>query len=128
MKTILLVDDDPVVLRTTGTVLQELGYRVLQRHDAFAALALLREGIQIDLVVTDYQMPEMNGTELAAELRRTMPDMPVIMLTAYGDVATYLTCLSYGVFDCLHKPVKGKDLKRIITAALGGLQQHPHPE
>ena len=118
MKTILLVDDDPGVLRTTGALLQKLGYQVISRPDAMSALSALREG-RVDLVITDYQMPEMTGAELVAELRRTMQDLPVIMLTAYGDVATYLACLSYGVFDYLHKPVKGTELDRSIRAALG---------
>jgi len=119
MKTILLVDDDPEVLRTTGSLLQKLGYQVISRPDAMSALSALREGAQVDLVITDYQMPEMTGAELIAELRRTMQDLPVIMLTAYGDVATYLTCLSYGAFDYLHKPVKRAELDRVIKAALG---------
>lgn len=119
MKTILLVDDDPEVLRTTGALLQRLGYQVIERTGAVSALAALRENEEVDLVITDHQMPEMNGTELLAELRRSLPDMPVIMLTAYGDVATYLTSLSFGVFEYIHKPVKGEELDRIIKVALG---------
>lgn len=116
---ILLVDDDPEVLRVTGELLERLGYHVIQRPDALSALALLRGGERVDLVITDYRMPNMNGAELVTELRRTLPDVPVIMLTAYGDVTTYVTCLGHGVFDYLHKPVKGKELDRVIKAALG---------
>ncbi len=118
MKTILIVDDEPEVLQLLGETLRKFGYRVREHADALSALSALRQDARVDLVITDLQMPGMNGTEFITELGRLAPSAPVIMLTAYGDIDTYFSCLSRGVFDYVHKPVKAQELERIVKAAL----------
>ncbi len=118
MKIILLVDDDPEVRETLGNILVGLGYQVIARSDAIAALAVLRVGATVDLVITDYRMPETDGMEFIIQLKRRLPKVPVIMLTGYGAVETYLKALSIGVFEYVNKPVMIRELARIVHAAL----------
>ena len=119
MKTILLVDDELENLRSLGEILNRFGYRVIAKPDGKSALDIVREGAEVDLVITDYRMPGMNGLEFLTTLRQVSPSVPAIMLTAYGAVETYLKSLSLGVFEYVNKPVKAKELGRIVKAALG---------
>lgn len=125
MKIILLVDDDQEVRKTLGEILVSLGYQVIARSDATAALAVLRVGAIVDLVITDYCMPETDGMEFIIQLKRRLPKIPVIMLTGYGAVETYLKALSIGVFEYLNKPIMIKELERIVHAALRSAEECP---
>jgi len=115
MKTILLVDDDSAVLTFHEFILNDLGYDVISKHEAKSALSLIREGVNIDLVITDFQMPGMNGVEFISQLRLTLPFVPVLMLSGYCDVNIDP---SLDVFKCIEKPVERKELGHIVKAAL----------
>lgn len=123
MKTILLVDDEIENLRSLSEVLSRFGYHVIAKPDGREALAALQDGVSVDLVITDYRMPNMDGLEFLTQLRRVAPSVPTIMLTAYGVVETYLKSLSLGVFEYINKPVKVKELGKIVKAALDGSAQ-----
>ena len=118
MKTILLVDDDRDILSYLEDSLRTFGYDVIPKPDAQSALAAIREGANVDLVVTDYSMPGMDGHEFFTVLKRVLPSVPVIILTGYGSVETYLKSLSLGVCEFVCKPIKPKELDRIVKAAL----------
>ncbi len=117
MKTILLVDDELYLLGALGAILHELGYKVISRFDAASALAVIREGKTIDLVLTDYRMPGMNAEEFMTKLKELLPATPVVVLTGYSSVEVYIKALSLGAFECLTKPVKVKDLDRVLKSA-----------
>ena len=118
MKTILLVDDDRDILSYLEDSLRTFGYNVISKPDAQSALAVIREGANVDLVVTDYSMPGMDGHEFFIVLKRVLPSVPVIILTGYGSVETYLKSLSIGVCEFVCKPIGAKELDRIVKAAL----------
>jgi len=95
--------------------LNKFGYIAVLKSNAESALFLIREGVNVDLVITDYRMPGMNGVEFVRELRRILPSVPVLMLT--GDITVEIEP-SLGVFELINKPVAGKELDRIVKAAL----------
>jgi DNA-binding NtrC family response regulator len=118
MKTILLVDDDLDILSYLEDSLRTFGYNVISKPDAQSALSSIREGANVDLVVTDYSMPGMDGHEFFTVLKRVLPSVPVIILTGYGSVETYLKSLSLGVCEFVCKPIEAKELDRVVKAAL----------
>ena len=82
---VLLVDDDAMVRQVLAGQLEELGYHVAQASDGLAALARLDAGEEVDLLVTDFSMPGMNGLLLIDEARHRRPDLPALLLTGYAD-------------------------------------------
>jgi DNA-binding NtrC family response regulator len=118
MKTILLVDDELNMLDIVGETLNTLGHKVIPRSDAESALTVVREGTKIDLVITDYKMPGMDGVEFLTIVRKTLPSVPVIVLTGYSSVENYLETISLGAFEYLNKPFREKELCHIVQAAL----------
>lgn len=84
---ILLVDDEPLVRLATAEMLREMGHQVIEAESGVAAIAKLRANDDLDLLITDYLMPGMRGSELAEEVRGRRPDMPVLLLTGYAHLA-----------------------------------------
>jgi DNA-binding NtrC family response regulator len=118
MKTILLIDDEPQVLSTLCEILTKPGYNVIPRPDAESAPSLVRGGTKVDLIITDLHLPGMNGLELIALFKKIVPSVPVIVLTGYGSVESYIQSCSSGVFEYINKPVQARELRRIVSAAL----------
>ncbi len=118
MKTILLVDDEHIVLDAMGQILHNFGYQVISRPDAESALSVIREGNNIDLVLTDYRLSGVKGMEFIAALKINLPSTPVIILTGDCSVEVYIKALSLGVVECLNKPISMKDLDRVLKSAL----------
>jgi len=82
--TVLVVDDEVLVLESTAAMLEELGYETVQAESGEAALSVLGSRADIVAVVTDHAMPGMTGTALAARLRAERPNLPVILATGYA--------------------------------------------
>jgi DNA-binding NtrC family response regulator len=118
METILLVDDDPDVRKSVGEMLTRSGYGVLSAEDGFAALAALREHGGVDLVIADHRMPGMDGLALAGRIKESSPDMPVVIMTGYGDLESYLCATSLGVVRYVSKPVGLRKLLGIVRDAV----------
>ncbi len=85
-RTVLLVDDDPLVLASTRAMLEDLGHVVLEASSGPQALELLRAGRAADLVITDYAMPGMTGVQLATAIRQLRSGLPVLLATGYAEV------------------------------------------
>ena len=117
-KTILVVDDDPENVRNYIEILMDLGYRVIARGDVDAALALLKSDTAVDMVITDYRMPGKTGLDFIVALRQLRLSLPVIMITAYGNIETYLHSISLGAFEYVNKPIKKKEFELIVQYAL----------
>jgi CheY-like chemotaxis protein len=82
VKTVLCVDDEKIGLRVRKIMLESRGYRVLTANDGTEGLKVFDEN-HVDLVVLDYFMPELNGGEVATEMRRRRPGVPIVFLSAY---------------------------------------------
>src|SRR5437016_12853404 len=114
---ILLVDDDPDLLRLISLRLMSAGYRVRTADSgetARAALAIARPGT----VITDMRMPGIDGLQLFEAIHRQHPAMPVIILTAHGTIPDAVNATQRGVFAFLTKPFDSQDLLQKVAAAL----------
>ena len=118
-KTVLVVDDEPSVLFALSEALgdRRRGVRVVTAANGVEAVAVL-ESEAVDLVLTDLRMPDMDGFELLAFLRRNHPSLPVILMTALGSAETSARLANAGSFECLAKPFHLPDLKRKIAEML----------
>jgi DNA-binding NtrC family response regulator len=110
---ILVVDDEEDARELFYTILSGEGYTVTLANNGEAALNLLK-GDPYDLVITDIKMPVMDGLQLLQEIRKTGSKTDVIMVTAYGEVETYLKAMSLGAAEYINKPIRIKELKRIV--------------
>jgi CheY-like chemotaxis protein len=81
---VLVVDDEPQICGFVSLVLRDAGYHVTTAGDGPDALAVVAEQGAPDLLLTDFRMPQMNGDELAARLRQSLPDLKVLYLTGYS--------------------------------------------
>jgi len=126
-KTILVVDDDRENTRSYVEILMELNYKVIARSDVDSSLALLQGDTAVDLVITDYRMPGKTGLDFIVALREMRPLLPVVMITAYGDIETYLQSMSLGAFEFVNKPIKKIELERIVQQALSNINNRMNP-
>ncbi|MFQ8430547.1 ATP-binding protein [Amaricoccus sp. W119] len=83
---ILLVDDDALIAMSTVDMLEDLGHDVLEANSGETALRYLGGGERIDLMITDFSMPRMNGAQLAQAARDLRPDLPIILATGYAEL------------------------------------------
>jgi two-component system, cell cycle sensor histidine kinase and response regulator CckA len=115
---LLLVDDEAGLLAMVKSTLQTIGYRVLTASDGLEALAILESSRpEIDLVITDWQMPLMSGSELLRKMHATYPDLKVIVATGEPGGASELSSLS--VQGLLQKPYTTEALLKAIRQVLG---------
>jgi PAS domain S-box-containing protein len=84
--TILVVDDDALIAMSTVDMLEDLGHDVIEADSGDRALEILRGNRAVDLLVTDYLMPRMNGAQLAAAARQVRPELPVLLATGYAEL------------------------------------------
>jgi CheY-like chemotaxis protein/two-component sensor histidine kinase len=114
---VLVVDDDPIVLSGTVAMLEDLGHATCEATSAEQALGVLETEEKIDLVITDQAMPGMTGTELAERIRRSWPELPVVIATGYADL------LGEGELGLprLSKPYRQQELAETVARMVGDL-------
>jgi DNA-binding NtrC family response regulator len=113
-KRILLVDDEENARMALSRLLSREGYIVDTVSNGFEALSHLREH-DVNLIVTDINMPEMDGLSFLREANSSFPGINVIMITAYGGVESYIEAINLGAFEYINKPVRIEELKSIIN-------------
>ena len=96
-------------------MLEDLGHEVIEAHSGEGALDILKNGRRIDLLMTDYSMPRMNGAQLAKAAREVRPELPVLLATGYAELPVRAS------FELprLSKPYVQKQLAEQITSMLG---------
>ncbi|MCQ4096167.1 two-component system response regulator GlrR [Erwinia persicina] len=114
---LLLVDDDPSLLKLLGMRLSSEGFSVTTAESGPEALRVLNRET-LDLVISDLRMDEMDGMALFAEIQKLQPGMPVIILTAHGSIPDAVAATQQGVFSFLTKPVDRDALYKAIDGAL----------
>lgn len=117
--TLLLVDDEEALLSIGQRLLRGIGYTVVTAQTAAQALSIFRQNPGgFDLLITDYTMPGCTGLDLAAEIRKLRPDLPMLICTGYGASLTPEVVARNGFHDVLLKPVEMATLFRAVRAAL----------
>jgi two-component system NtrC family response regulator len=115
-RTILIAEDEEKMRRILEVNLQDQ-YRVLLAKDGEEALRLFKEN-EVNLLLTDMRMPEKDGLSLLHEVKRLQPEIPVVLITAYGTVETAVSAMKEGAADYLLKPIKMEEVGRVIQRAL----------
>ena len=115
--TLLVADDDPGLRESLERTLTREGYHVVLASDGRAALERVQAG-GVDLIVTDLKMPGLTGLELLRAAKAIMPDVDVILLTAFGTVEEAVKAMKDGAYDFLTKPFRREQLIKLIDKAL----------
>lgn len=113
---VLVVDDDPELRQIVVCALQNRGYQAEGAEDGLQALARLQQG-SFDMVVTDFQMPRLDGLALLREVRRLEPPLPVVILTGFVDTSMEAVFRRAGAFRVLMKGGRLGDLVRTVEEA-----------
>lgn len=102
---ILIVDDDPYFLRVLSRILSGESFQVTTAEGASQATQILGEK-SFDLIISDLRLPDGDGLSILQEIRKAGSEIPVVILTAYGEVDNYLEAMNAGATEYLNKPVK----------------------
>lgn len=124
---VLVVDDDGEMRALLVDVLGQEGYRVGEAANGAEALIRLRTE-SFAAIVLDKNMPGLSGLDLLPGLRVVCPETPVILITAFGDVATYMEAMEKGAYEYVFKPFRMEELLRVLRRALpSGARSGPSP-
>ncbi len=117
METLLIVDDEKNYLLVLEDLLSEAGYQVYTADSGSKGLEMALAS-DLDVIITDMKMPGMDGMTLLERVHAEKPDLPVIMMTAFGSVEKAVEAMRKGAFDYILKPFKNEELKLTIRKAL----------
>ncbi len=116
-KNVLIVDDEPSLRMLIRAVLESDGWNVHEAKSGEEALEMI-SGLSLNAALVDMRMGGMDGMALLKELNTIVPGLPVIMLTAYGNVNSAVVAMKHGAFDYLTKPADNEELKAVMGKAL----------
>jgi DNA-binding NtrC family response regulator len=114
---LLIVDDEINIRRTLSKILAKQGYHVEAAADAAEALSLARQQ-RFHLLISDLKLPDLDGLSLLREIRPLLPDIQVIVMTAYGTIETAVEAMRQGAYDYIAKPFEPAHLLVLIEKAL----------
>jgi len=114
---VLVVDDDAEMRALLAEVLSDEGYAVAEAPNGAQALIRLRREA-FAAIVLDKNMPGLSGLDLLPGLRTICPETPVILITASGDVSTYMEAIEQGAFEYIFKPFRTEELLRVLQKGL----------
>lgn len=115
---IMVVDDDDPLRALLRDYLVAEGYHVVAYSLATAALADLKLGAKIDLVISDLKMPQMDGLSFLEQVKKTTPQIPVVLMTAFGSIENAIEAIRKGAFDYMVKPFQLEEVSVIVARAL----------
>ena len=114
---ILIVEDEKSMREVLGILLEGEGYDVTLATGGIDGISLLNKDI-FDMVITDINMPKVNGFEILKKVRETSPDTLVIMITAFGTTESAIEAMQLGAYDYIHKPFKIDEIRLVVKKAL----------
>ena len=115
-RSLLIVDDDDVLRQRLAAAMERRGYVVSTAADVGGAAALARR-LKPAYAVVDLKIPGGSGIEVVRELHLVRPDMRIVMLTGYGNIATAVAAVKVGAIDYLAKPADADEIDRALNAA-----------
>ncbi len=119
-ETVLMVDDEPDIVRMAGRMLTSLGYHPVGMSDSLKALESFRRSPDsFDVMVTDIVMPEMSGQQLIEEVRAIRPDLPIVICSGFSEKFTPERAREMGIKEFLVKPIGRQELGGAIRRAIG---------
>src|SRR3990172_2225088 len=116
-QTILVADDSAAIREVLSELLRQRGYQTITVTNGAEALQAL-ESKPVDLVLTDVRMPGMGGLNLLEKVQMHMPDIPVVLLTAWPSVEVTVQALRLGARDFLTKPTSSRELLRVVESQM----------
>ena len=115
---ILLVDDEAALVRAMARILATAGYDVETAADGMRAVDLLAEA-PFDAIVSDIDMPRMNGIQFLKNVRQRDPEVPVVLMTGNPELASAVQAVAHGALRYLIKPINMEELRQVVTRAVG---------
>ena len=123
---ILVVDDEPdleqLIVQRFRRQIREGSYSFVFAQDGVLALAVLDQNPDIDMIVTDINMPRMDGLTLLAKIQERESNVATVVVSAYGDISNIRTAMNRGAFDFVMKPIDFADLDATIAKTLHGVE------
>jgi signal transduction histidine kinase len=119
---ILVADDDPDIVLSVSERLRWMGHEVITAGDGHAALSAV-ESHTLDLVLIDVSMPQLSGIEVLKRIRPRWPNLPVVILTAYGTIRLAVEAMKEGAVDFIAKPFEHGQIDTVVTTVLGRSEQ-----
>jgi DNA-binding NtrC family response regulator len=116
-KTVLLADDDDNLRRVLEFQLSEAGYEIRAAADGAEAFEIFTNN-DFDCVITDLRMPKLSGLELLEKIKNVNAEIPVVVITAFGEVETAVTAMKAGAFDYINKPFNRDEILLTLERAL----------
>jgi two-component system NtrC family response regulator len=113
---ILLIDDEPAQITSLKSFLKRRNYTILTANSGNEGLTYIDDG-NVDLVFTDFRMPDMNGLEVVQNIKNLNPEIPVVVITAFSDTKDAVKVMKEGAFDYLSKPVDLEELEFLVNKA-----------
>ena len=106
---ILVIDDEKNYLMVMQALLADAGYEVTALSDPEMALHFLEES-EVDVVITDMKMPKLSGKEVLQRVKKSWPQLPVLIMTAFGSIESAVEAMRYGAFDYITKPFANDEM------------------
>src|SRR5689334_17112252 len=114
--TVLIVDDESSILESLEILLRTNGFAPMLAHGGKRGLELMEQG-NPDIILTDIRMPAVTGVEILAAARASMPDVPVILMTAQATLQSAMQAVNEGAFYYIQKPFRNDELLAILKRA-----------
>ncbi len=114
---VLVIEDDVEMLENYGRMLRMFGYKSVLESDSIKALKRLDE-ISPDIILTDLKMEGMSGFDVILSAKQSLPDVPIILITAYADIPTAVEAVKMGAYDVISKPFTSEQLQIVLERAL----------